>query len=244
MLVTTPLPLAAGLTPDPREATWNRSGHLWGYAPAIKSINAFVNAELPLDDTWNLYGFATLGRNRKTAGTNHTTAASDSNVRALFPEGIDAFTIVTSTQAVIAGGMKGNSDQWGSVDISLYNGRFVKDTVSAPTVNPTFGLKSKTDLDVGGGDNRLTSLTADWTRDVAVNFLTAPLTLSAGIGVRRESFTNVAGEYQSWADGGVLILDGPDIGRFAPAARWHPSRRGNHRVPQRGEPVCTGRGRG
>jgi iron complex outermembrane receptor protein len=216
VLVTTPLPLPPGLTPDPREATWDRYGHLWGYPPDIHSYNLFANTEWDLSDAWQAYGFATFGRNKKIAGTNHVTAASDQNVRALFPDGIDPYTIVTSKQLAVAGGLRYRTDALGAFDFGTYFGRFTKNTVSAPTVNPTFGVDSPTRLDMGGGDNRLTSVTLDWVKEQAVSFLPRPLTISAGAAYRKERFANVAGEYHSWADGGVPILDGPNAGRFAP----------------------------
>jgi iron complex outermembrane receptor protein len=216
VLVNTPLPLAPGLTPDPREATWDRYGHLWGYPPSIHSWNLFANSEWDLGDAWQAYGFATFGRNRKKAGTNHVTAANDQNVRALFPDGIDPFTIVESRQLAVAAGVKYKLDTLGAFDLGAYFGRFTKNTVSAPTVNASFGTASPTSLDLGGGDNRLASFTLDWVKDQAVSFLPRPLTLSAGAAYRKERFANVEGEYHSWADGGVPILDGPNAGRFAP----------------------------
>lgn len=216
VLVSNPLPLAPGLTPDPREATWDRNGHLWGYPPSIHSYNLFANSEWDIGAAWKAYGFATFGRNKKTAGTNHVTAASDQNVRALFPDGIDTFTIVTSKQLAVAGGVKYKADLLGAFDLGAYFGAFTKGTVSAPTLNASFGTASPTSLDLGGGDNRLTSVTLDWVKEQQIGLLARPLTLSAGAAYRRERFANVEGDYYSWADGGVPILDGPNAGRFAP----------------------------
>ncbi len=214
VLVNSPLPLPAGLTPDPREDAWDRSSHLWGYPPSIRSYALFANAAWSPSEAWEVYAFGTAGYNRKRAGTNHTTAASNQNVRELFPDGIDPFTIVTSEQLTGAVGAKYFEESVGSFDLSLNAGRFVKSTLSAPTVNASFGVNSPTSLETGGGDNRLAALTLDWVKDIPVSWLRSPLTLSAGAGLRHERFENVAGEYHSWADGGVLILDGPNAGRF------------------------------
>jgi iron complex outermembrane recepter protein len=78
----------------------------------------------------------------------------------------------------------------------------------------TLGAESPTSFFAGALRAREWTANADFSRQVAVG-LPGPLTIGVGGELRREVYDLIAGEPDSYRDGGVLILDGPSAGRPA-----------------------------
>ncbi len=203
-------------TGDPREATYNREGHLWGYPPSMKAYNFLANAGIDLADGLEFYTFGSFANILKVAAVNHVTARDDGNVRALFTDGINPFSRVRSKAATGAAGLKYTDDALGAFDLGVNYGRYWQKTRQTPHVNASFGTSSPIGYLMGRNRNELLNVSLDWVKDVPVGFLGEPLNISGGVAYRRERYENIAGERASYANGGVLILDGPNAGKAAP----------------------------
>ncbi len=211
-----PDPRQQYFTGDPREATYDRNSHWWGYPPSLSSQNLLVNAGIDLAPDLEAYGYVSYADIEKIAGTNHRTARDDANVRDLFQDGGNPFLNVRSEAATGAAGLRWTAGSLGDFDFSVNYGRYEQTSISTNTPNATLGLASPLNLRTGSNRNELFSVGADWVKPVAVGFLASPLTASAGVAYRRERYENIAGERAAWIDGGVPILDGPNAGNRAP----------------------------
>ncbi len=212
-----PLPATsnAGM-PDPREPFGRDDVGQWGNA-RIRQFSALLNVGLPLSDATEAYGWVNYAKADSRSWVNPQVPASSVNIRAIFPDGYQVVGDYYDENISAAGGIRHDAGARGRFDLSLVYGRHTRDTRNFDLVAPSYGLNSKTDLYVGQVVADQLNVALDYDRDFAVGWLARPLALRAGIAFRRENWwVGKPGEEQSWNNGGVPILDGPDRG--TPAA--------------------------
>lgn len=83
------------------------------------------------------------------------------------------------------------------------------------TDNASLGTASPTSFNTGDLLNEQTNIALDWKRPFPVGFLDKPIDVAAGAAYRHEAYQVFQGDYGSWANGGVPILDGPNAGKVA-----------------------------
>lgn len=211
--------------PDPREA---EADHLiaggYGRSNRDKIVNTSYNAELPVDDDTTLYSFSTLSyRDIEDArgayfasptgygGLANTSGASV--LPQLYPAGFQAYRRIQEWDFQAALGLRTEFSGW-SLDISTSFGRDNVKLGADNTLNPSLGPDSKSSFFMGRQKQDLWVNNLDISRDVDLG-LAKPVSLSLGVEHRWERFQNIAGEPDSYRDGGYVIpQDGTPFGQL------------------------------
>ena len=215
-------PLVDG-QPDPREASAN---HLiangYGRSNRDKIINGAYNAELPIGDALKLYSFSTLSyRDIKDARgsivpspTGYGGLANSlalASLPQIYPNGFQAYRRIKEWDFQSAFGLQGNVAGW-DFDLSSGYGRDHVWLGAENTLNPSLGPASKTDFFMGKQVQTLWVNNLDFSRSYDVGFA-EPLAVAIGFEHRWERFQNIAGEPDSYRDGGYIIpRDGTPFG--------------------------------
>lgn len=205
--------LPAGATPDPREAT--RDNYAWknkGIRPYTLTTGV-IDFGLPLSDAVELYGFLTAGDYQGEAIQNFRHPSRDENVRAIWPDGFQPYHDISEIDYELVSGLKGRTGSEWDWDLSSGYGYNKIDFWIRDSVNPTYGLASKTAAFTSGVEYGVWTNNLDLRKSLAVDWLFSPLQLSSGAEYRREHYINVAGEAIAYSHGGAKILDGPNTGK-------------------------------
>lgn len=200
-------PLLADGTRDPREYTIDRvrAGN-YGRTNRDYIVNSSYNAELPLSDVTTLYSFSTLSYRDVKDGRGQFNANNVNSLPELYPNGFLAKRRIWETDFQATAGVR--SVLWG-LDVD-FSSSFGKDHVklgAIDTLNPSLGPSSKTSFYMGKQKSSLWANNLDFSRPVEIG-LAEPITLSFGLEHRWERFQNVAGEPDSYRDGGYIIPTG------------------------------------
>jgi iron complex outermembrane receptor protein len=206
-------PLVNG-APDPREANVDHV-YAGGYGRSNRDtiLNSTLNAELPLGGV-TAYTLGTLSyRDIKDArgayipsptgygGLANTSASAV--LPEVFPSGFQAYRRIWEWDYQATIGAKGELAGWG-FDLSSSYGKDAVKLGAENTLNPSLGPTSKTSFFMGRQKQILWVNNADFTRDFAVG-LAKPLSVAVGVEQRWEQFQNIAGEPDSYRDGGYVI---------------------------------------
>lgn len=211
------------LAGDPRNSDPtlnNRINHRQGDSDT-EDAGLFLNLAKPVADATEVYFFGggTI-RNGESAGF-FRRALDDRTVRAIYPDGFLPMIGTTISDFSGVAGLRGDKAGW-RWDLSADYGRNLFHFDVFNSANVTLGTSSPTEFYAGTlkADQFTTNL------DVAKSFtvgLASPLNVAVGGEFRREGYHIVEGEPDSYRDGGVSILDGPNAGtQGAPGAQVFP----------------------
>jgi iron complex outermembrane receptor protein len=227
-----------GLSPsngtlDPREATVNRWNHRFG-DPRIKEHGLFFNAELPVGHNGiEFYTFGGFTRKHGEGAGFFRRAGDDRTIRSIYPNGFLPVIQSQVDDVSLGGGVKGKMADW-DWNLSTVFGDNTLRYETANSINDTLGTASPTTFYSGKLIFSQDTTNLDLSRSDNVG-LRAPLKTALGAEYRWEMYKVVAGSPDSWRDGGVRILDGPNagaIGGSAPGAQvfpgFRPSDAGKH----------------
>ena len=192
---------------DPREATIdrNRAGN-YGRTNRDFILNSSYNAELPLNEVSTLYSFSTLSYRDVKDGRGQFNANNVNSLPELYPNGFLAKRRVWETDFQITTGLR--TALWGlDVDLSSSFGRDHVKLGAVDTLNPSLGPSSMTSFFMGKQIASLWVNNLDFSRTVDIG-LAEPVTLAFGVEHRWERFQNIAGEPDSYRDGGYVIPTG------------------------------------
>lgn len=201
---------------DPREDSYPYRDWFYGGGASDRQ-NLVINGESTIGAV-TVYGFGTYGWRKDEGFGNLRQPNSDQTVRALFPDGFQPWLHIRSRDLSGTLGAKWSSAAAGDFDLSATYGRNRVESVVSNTNNVSLGVDSPTAFNTGDLLNEQTNVNLDWKRPFDVSFLSSPLDLAAGLTYRRESYEVFEGDYGSWANGGVPILDGPRAGNVATPA--------------------------
>jgi len=215
-------PLVNG-QPDPREASVDHviAGG-YGRSNRDKIVNSSVNAELPVGGDLRAYAFSTLSyRNINDARGSYVAAQTGVGGQAnalgssvlpqIYPAGFQAYRRIWEWDFQSALGLRGSLADW-DFDLSSSFGRDHVRLGAANTLNPSLGPTSKTSFFMGKQIQSLwvNNLDVSRTYDIGV---AEPLAVSVGVEHRWEKFQSIAGEPDSYRDGGYIIpRDGTPFG--------------------------------
>ncbi len=180
-----------------------------------------ANMSLPLTDTINLYSTDTYGHRKVAVGQAYRSAADDLTVTALWPNGMQPYYLMEQNDFEVDNGFKGFTHGF-AWDAYVNYGEDMQSYSLKDTDNASYGVNSPTRFHTGSANT--SQLTAGFkaSRSFATSLLPRPISVEFGAEYRRDTFTLGAGEYASYASGGVPILDGPDAGKTAtPGAATH-----------------------
>jgi iron complex outermembrane receptor protein len=206
--------LPAGATPNPKEATRNNQAWITQGRSQYQTGEGAIDVGLPLNDNVEAYGFATVAHRDGRSPQNFRTPNRDEDVRGIYPDGYTPVDGIIETDYEATGGLRGKAGSW-DWDLSTDYG---SDNVAVHMyndLNPTYGLGSQTSFYIGDLSYQqwLTNL------DLRRTFSTAwPIDVSAGAEYRREYYRLQHGDLQSYTNGGVPVLDGPNQGKVLSAS--------------------------
>ncbi|KFL88803.1 TonB-dependent outer membrane receptor [Acetobacter malorum] len=218
---------------DPREQKiGNDVNRIQGISRSLSELFS-ANGSLPLTDKISLYTTATYSHRDVDAPGFFRTANNDANVRAIFPNGFSPHLTTEENDFQVNGGIRGRDFHGWNWDAYVLYGRDQLRYGAYDTISPTYGLNSQTKF--YNGTNIASDLTAGFkmSRDIPSAILAKPLGVELGGEYRHDTFQMAQGDTQSWGNGGVAILDGPNAGKAAaPGASAYsgtpPSAAGNH----------------
>lgn len=208
-----------GLTPsngtlDPREATVDRNVWVFG-EPTYENASIFFNAEVPLSEAVELYSFGGYNKLDGIAYNFFRRAGQDETVRAIHPDGFLPLQDIQMQNFSAAVGVRGDDLAGFGWDLSSVHGGSIDDLAYDNSNNVSMGLASPLSFDRGGSRFKQWTTNLDVRRSFEVGF-SSPLNLAFGLEYRKEYYKLVAGDPNSYLNGGVPILDGPNAGRPAP----------------------------
>ncbi len=217
-------PLVNG-APDPREANVDHviAGG-YGRSNRDKILNGSYTAELPIAEDLRLYSFSTLSyRNIKDARgaafpspTGYgglTNTQGQTSLPQIYPAGFQAYRRIWEWDFQSTLGLKGDVAGW-NFDLSSSYGRDHVRLGAENTLNPSLGPASPTRFFMGKQIQDLWVNNLDLSRTYDIG-LAEPLSVSFGVEHRWEKFQNIAGEPDSYRDGGYIIPnDGTPFGQL------------------------------
>ncbi|MBY0509954.1 MAG: TonB-dependent receptor, partial [Rhodospirillaceae bacterium] len=208
-----------GLTPsngtlDPREATIDRNVYALG-DPQYKAPSFFINADRPISDNITVYAFGGYSHLDGRNANFFRRAGQDETVRVLHPNGFRPDGLVEFDNGSAAAGIKGVDFGGFNWDFSSEYGVSAIDQSNTDSNNPSYGAASPTTAYSSGIRFKQWTTNFDLSREFDVDD-GSPLKIAAGAEYRKEYYTVIAGDPVSYLNGGVTILDGPNIGRPAP----------------------------
>lgn len=169
--------------------------------PQSKDVTFYANAGMPLNDTWDLYGFAGY-QNRKTDSGAFPRLANDArNVPSIWPGGFLPLITTDIDDYTVSGGTKGEVGGF-KIDAGVVYGYDKVQYGVEDSVNASLGAASPTKFNAG-------SMRYDqWVAKVDVakplNFGWAkPATLAFGAEYRHEHYEIGAGDVPSYVFGGI-----------------------------------------
>ncbi len=200
------------LTGDPKNSDpryTNQINHRQGDA-ATSDVTAFANFGRPWDAVnGEIYAFGGFGTRRGEAAGFYRRALDDRTVRAIAPNGF--LPLISSDITDISGsvGIKGDAKGW-KYDLStVYGGNSFGFTVKN-SLNASMGAASPREFDAGMLGFRQLTTNLDLNREYNPG---RPVRVGLGAEFRNDTYEITAGEPNSYKDGGVKILDGPNAGR-------------------------------
>ena len=221
---------ASNGTLDPREATVNRYNHRFG-DPRAHEQGVFANGELPLGGyTAYFFGGATQ-RHGEGAGF-FRRSADDRTVRSIYPDGFLPVIQSNITDLSVGGGLKGKLEGGWAMDLSTVIGSNALAYTIAQTANVTLGNASPKSFYAGTLTNEQSTTNLDLTNEFNLGLYKA-MKVAGGGEFRHEHYNIRPGTPDSYRDGGVRILDGPNAGnQGAPGSQvfpgFRPSDSGTH----------------
>jgi iron complex outermembrane receptor protein len=214
-----------GLTPsngtlDSRELTVNRFNHRFGDAK-LKDRGLFLNGEVPLG-AWNAYFFGGATQRHGEGAGFFRRAGDDRTVRALWPNGFLPVIQTNIWDLSLGGGVKRTLDGGWAVDLSSVIGSNSLAYTTAESANVTLGNASPRSFYSGTLTFKQHTTNLDLTNQFATG-LKSPLKVALGGEFRHEHYNIRPGTPDSWRDGGVRIIGGPNAGnQGAPGAQVFP----------------------
>ncbi|WP_293677251.1 TonB-dependent receptor [uncultured Phenylobacterium sp.] len=169
--------------------------------PQAEDVTLYVNAGIPLSDTWKLYGFGG-GQNRKTdSAANPRLANNANNVPAIFPGGFLPRITTDIDDWTFAFGTKGQAGEF-NIDAGFVYGYNKVRYGVVDSVNASLGGASPTTFDAGTMQYYQWVAKIDVTRPLDFGFA-KPATLAFGAEYRHEGYEIGAGDTASYVFGGI-----------------------------------------
>jgi iron complex outermembrane receptor protein len=187
----------------------NQINHRLGDA-ATSDVTAFANFGRPWDKVnGEIYAFGGIGKRRGEAAGFWRRSLDDRTVRAVWPDGFLPLIASDITDLSGAVGIKGDVKAW-KYDLSTtYGGNSFGFTIKN-SENASMGTSTPTQFDAGKLGFRQSTTNLDLNREFNPG---RPVRVGVGAEFRNDTYEITAGEPNSYKDGGVKILDGPNAGK-------------------------------
>lgn len=169
--------------------------------PDQQTASVFVNAGVPLNDSWKFYGNAGFNKIKSESAAFFRHSNASGNVTSVYPNGFLPLIGITSEDHSATVGVRGSWGEW-TQDYSLTTGQNTVDFHTRNSINASYGANSTTSF----YDGRLIYDQLVFNADVSRPFdvgLAGPLTLAVGLEARNENYIIREGDPQSYAPGPV-----------------------------------------
>ncbi len=202
-------PLVDG-QPDPREASRASTPYAGGYGRSNRDllVSGSYDAELPVSSKLTFYSFSTLAYRDIKDARGAFPANNIASLPQIYPNGFQAYRRIWEWDGQAALGARGNVSDW-DWDLSTGYGRDNAKLGAENTLNPSLGPTSPTSFFMGRQIQDLVINNLDLSRPFQVG-LADPLNVSFGVEHRYERFRNIAGDPNSYENGGYIVPTGTD----------------------------------
>jgi len=205
--------------PDPR-CTNPRHIQSWAGDPETKDILGFINAGLPLANGLQLYGFGGMSKRDGLAAGFWRRSLDNRTVRDIHGNGFLPLIGSDIFDGSAALGVKGSARGWAWDLSGIYGTNSFEFSVDSSN-NVSMGTASPTSFYAGA--QRFNQMTANLDIVRAFDRFRFPTSVAFGLEARRDNYKLEQGDPDSFREGGVTILDGPDAGKpAAPFAQVFP----------------------
>ncbi len=191
-------------TGDPRNNNAPQINH-WQGDSYNHDTDGFLNAGTTLASGIEVYGFGGWGHRHGASAGFWRRPSDDRTLRNIYPDGFLPFIKSTIDDASGSVGLKGTFSNW-KWNLGTVYGRNSFHFTIDNSANVSLGPTSKTRFDAGKLQDGQSTTTLDLFREVTI-FGTAPLRIAVGGELRGDSYKIVAGEHDSWFNGGAFVLD-------------------------------------
>jgi iron complex outermembrane receptor protein len=205
---------------DPRNETYPKDWGQWGQG-SQNDWTALANAELPFNDSWKAYGWVNyanksshnyvnpervVASNTSSVTATNPTQLSPTDELGLYPNGYQPSMTYASKDWNSVGGVRYGSADLGDLDVGVSYGRDELGRWTFTSINPSWGPSSPTSFYLGSWVDDMTSVTADYKKDLKIPFINSSV-LSAGALFRHESWgTGDFGDFIGYSPGPLAGL--------------------------------------
>ena len=197
-------PLVNG-QPDPREATGNDNyGSAYGRSTRDNTLNGSYNLSVPVGDGSEFYSVATASHRDIRDARGAYRPDDLSSLPELYPNGFQAYRLIRETDFQVGAGVKGELGGW-RWDTSSNFGRDYAWLGADDTLNASLGpAVTQSSFYMGAQIFQQWTNNLDVSRAFEVGWA-KPLDVSWGLEHRWEQFSQVAGEPNSYLNGGYVV---------------------------------------
>jgi iron complex outermembrane receptor protein len=197
-----------GGAPDPREATGNTNyGSAYGRSTSSDTAQASYDLTVPVGHDLEAYSFGTFAYRNIQDARGAYRPDDLASLPQIFPNGFQAYRLIRETDFQVAGGVKGHLYGW-DWDLSSEFGRDYDWLGAHNTLNASLGpTVDQTDFYMGAQSFDQWVNNLDVTRSFNIG-LAKPLDVSWGFEHRWEQFAELAGEPNSYRNGGYVVPNG------------------------------------
>ncbi|MCY4745009.1 TonB-dependent receptor [Pelomonas sp. UHG3] len=168
--------------------------------PQTHQWQAWFNGAADVAPGTRAYAFGTWQQRRSLGAAYFRYPDSGANVKAVYPDGYRPQTTGDNRDLQLVAGLKTSWADW-DVDVALNHGRNDFDYGVRRTINASLGATSPREFHLADFGSRLTGVTLDLSHEINVAGIARPLTLAAGLDLRRDGFVTGAGDAASYAVG-------------------------------------------
>jgi iron complex outermembrane receptor protein len=167
--------------------------------PRVESYTVYANAGAPLNDTWELYGYAGYQHRDSNSAATARQYNDSRNVPAVYPLGFLPKIETKIEDLNLKGGIKGELAGW-TTNLGVSYGENKLDYYTVDSINSSYGAASQKDFYAGSLKYDQTLVNLNLSRGLDVG-LVEPLNVAVGAEYRRETFQIGAGEPASYTLG-------------------------------------------
>jgi len=205
---------------DPRNESAPKDYGQWGQG-SQNDWAALANAELPFNDSWKAYGWVNyanksshnyvnpervVASNTSSVTATNPTQLSPTDELGRYPNGYQPSMTYASKDWNGVGGVRYGSAELGDLDVGVSYGRDELGRYTFTSINPSWGPSSPSSFYLGSWVDDMTSVTADYKKDLPIPFIRSSV-LSAGGLFRHESWgTGDFGDFIGYSPGPLAGL--------------------------------------
>ncbi len=169
----------------------------------VEDITAYVNAGVPLSDTWDIYGWAGYQKRDGNSAAFPRIFNDVRNVPAIYPNGFLPLITTDIDDLAVGWGVRGKLGAWDS-DVSLVYGLNEVAYGVDNSLNTSYGAASQTSFDAGAMQYDQIVFNAGIVRTFELGNLPEGVNVALGIEARQENYSIDAGEPTSYNRGPIV----------------------------------------